>query len=361
MPSDDSDLAGGAGPAGEVRRRRRLTPAIADVRRAVRDGLQHYLRPGDAVDPVDRAAPSWPLVLVALSGGADSLALAAATAFVAPRLHTRAGAVIVDHGIQQDSAAVAATAAAQAVSLGLDPVIVSRVTVPDGSEAAARTARYEALDAALEKTGACGILLAHTRDDQAETVLLGLARGSGARSLAGMRPVRGRYLRPLLEIPRATTQRFCLDSGLEAWHDPMNSWPRYARVRVRQKVLPVLEAEIGPGVAAALARTASQLREDADALDSLAEEMLEDLCEASPAGLTIPVAALAANPPALRHRILRQAVFAEFGMSLHRVHVLAIEALITDWHGQESIDLPGVRVVRQGTRLVFSAPHAEGE
>src|SRR5215207_3414871 len=159
-----ADAAGG--------RRPRLTPPIADVRRAVRAVL-----------------PPAGLVLVALSGGADSLALAAATAFEAPRAGCRAGAVIIDHGLQQGSAEVAARAAAQAAELGLQPVLVRRVAVAPagegGPEASARIARYAALDAAAHETGAVLVLLGHTLDDQAETVLLGLARGAGAASLSG--------------------------------------------------------------------------------------------------------------------------------------------------------------------------------
>ncbi|HEU0256336.1 MAG TPA: tRNA lysidine(34) synthetase TilS [Microbacteriaceae bacterium] len=363
-------VSGAPGPSAGPVRRTRLTPAVADVRRAVRQGLGAFLDPADdgvhfprcarpdrvAPAPSSLAAPDVPLVLVALSGGPDSLALAAAVAFEAPRMAARAGAVIVDHGLQEGSAQVAAQAAATARSLGLAPVLVRCVAVGGDSEAAARQARYAALDEAVRQTGARAVLLAHTLDDQAETVLLGLARGSGARSLAGMRPVAGHYLRPLLQVPRVTTHRACDDLGLHPWHDPMNADARYARPRVRDVVLPTLEAQLGPGVAAALARTAGQLAEDADALDQIAQELLQDLCEPAEAGLAIPVGVLAANPPALRHRVIRAAVRAEFGTSLERVHVLAVAGLITNWHGQAALDLPGVRVVRQGGRLVFSAP-----
>ena len=210
------------------------------------------------------------LVLVALSGGPDSLALAAATAFEA---RGRAGAVIVDHGLQDGSAATAERAAEQARALGLDPVRVVRVQVgtDGGPEAAARTARYEALDAVAGELGAAAVLLGHTLDDQAETVLLGLARGSGAASLQGMAPEAGLYRRPLLGIRRQTTVQACADAGLEPWDDPQNADPGFTRVRVRQTVMPLLETELGPGVAEALARTAEQLREDSEALDAFAD------------------------------------------------------------------------------------------
>ncbi|WP_291041742.1 tRNA lysidine(34) synthetase TilS [Herbiconiux sp.] len=335
-------------------RRPRLTPAIADVRRAVRECLE-------------QAGPTF--VLVALSGGPDSLALAAATAFEAPRRGIRAGAVVVDHGLQEGSAEVAERAAAQARELGLDPVIVERVDVEigpasrtGGTEAAARTARYAALDRALATAGGDHVLLGHTLDDQAETVLLGLARGAGATSLSGMEaatpaePETGRAarLRPLLGIRRSTTEAFCTDSGLDPWNDPHNEAERFTRVRVRHTVLPLLEAELGPGIAEALARTAEQLREDDETLHDIATETIEDLVEHAEAGIAVSARALAANPPALRNRIIRYVVESEFGVSPSRAQTLAVAALATDWHGQKGVDLPGIRVVRQAALLVFT-------
>jgi tRNA(Ile)-lysidine synthase len=319
--------------------RPRLTPAIADVRRAVRSALIE----GE-------------LVLVALSGGPDSLALAAAMAFEAPRAGARAGAVIVDHGLQPGSADAAARARTQAEALGLDPVRVKTVTVgvDGGPEAAARTARYRALSEAATESGARAVLLGHTLDDQAETVLLGLARGSGAASLQGMAAETGIYRRPLLGIRRRQTVQFCEDSRLRPWRDPQNDDPAFTRVRVRQTVLPLLEAELGSGISEALARTAEQLREDAEALDHFAEEIAEDLAEHSEAGISLPVRALAANPAALRQRLIRLAVESEFHVSLSRSQTLEVARLVTDWHGQGSIDLPGVRVGRQAGLLLFS-------
>jgi tRNA(Ile)-lysidine synthase len=365
-------------------RRPRLTPAIADVRRAVRDGLSALaptragasaarssqtpvpVTPGTGPD-ASAASPEPPvpasdasLVLVALSGGPDSLALAAATAFEAPRAGLRAGAVIVDHGLQAGSGDVAASAAAQARSLGLDPVLVWTVTVGDsstggGPEAAARTARYTALADAAAETGAAHVLLGHTLDDQAETVLLGLARGSGAGSMRGMEHSNGLYLRPLLGLRRASTVQFCADSGLSPWTDPQNSDRAFTRVRVREVVLPMLEAELGPGIAEALARTAEQLREDDDALDHFAEEVAEELADHAEAGISLPVGALASNPPALRQRLIRLAVQSEFHLSLSRAHTLEVARLVTDWHGQGPLDLPGIRVERQRGLLLFTS------
>ncbi len=240
------------------------TPAVAAVRVAVRRALAPL--------------PAGAHVVVACSGGPDSLALAAATAFVAPRAGLTAGAAVVDHGWHPASAAVAASAAEACARLGLAPVQVLDVTAAaasgrGGPEAAARDARYAALERAAEEQGAAAVLLGHTLDDQAETVLLGLARGAGARSLAGMPVRRGRFVRPLLDVPRATTRRACADLGLEPHDDPANADPAYTRVRVRD-ALALLEQALGPGLPAALARSAEQLALDAEALEAFASELL---------------------------------------------------------------------------------------
>lgn len=337
--------------------RPRLTPAIADVRRAVRDTLAS-IAIERAQDPAPAATAD---VLVALSGGPDSLALAAAVAFEAPRAREghgiRAGVVVVDHGLQEGSAEIAARAAEQAARLGLQPVIVTRVEVgtEGGPEAAARTARYAALADAARETGALSILLGHTLDDQAETVLLGLARGSGPTSLQGMEARAGLFGRPLLGVRRETTHAFCADSGLEAWHDPQNLDPAFRRVRLRETVLPLLESELGPGIAEALARTADQLREDSEALDHFAEEQAEELADHAEAGISLNVRGLEANPAALRQRLIRLAVESEFGITLSRRQTLEVARLVTDWHGQGAVSLPGVTVVRRGGVLHFEA------
>ncbi len=343
--------------------RSRLTPAVADVRRAVRESLapvaREYANSGTPATPEGQKSHirDSRLVLVALSGGPDSLALAAATAFEAPRAGLRAGAVVVDHGLQAGSAAVSERAAAQARELGLDPVAVRAVTVgtAGGPEAAARAARYAALDAVADETGALAILLGHTLDDQAETVLLGLARGSGASSLQGwlrraagtsapswcpprddLRPPARTRISSRGTIRRTPTRR-SPGSGSGA-RSCRSSSPSSAR-----------------GIAEALARTAEQLREDASALDALTEEVAEDLAEHADGGISLPVAALAANPAALRHRLIRLAVSAEFGRSLSRAQTLEVARLVTDWHGQGPVDLPGVRAAREGGSIVFIA------
>ena len=324
--------------------------AVAEVRNAVRSCLSD-LAAGD-------------LVLVACSGGADSLALAAAAAFVAPRLGLRAGGVTVDHGLQPGSGERAANVAALLGKLGLDPVRSAAVTVASpaaGPEAAARVARYGALDEAAAEYGAAAVLLGHTLDDQAETVLLGLGRGSGGRSLAGMAARRGPYRRPLLGVRRATTSAACAELGLDPWQDPHNRDFRFARARVRHQALPALEAALGPGVAEALARTAGQLRADAECLDDLAFAESAKLrgCASDPAGLD--VGWLRALPAAIRTRVLRDAAIMAGCPpgALTAGHVDQVDALVTGWRGQRWVDLPGgVRARRQAGKVWFtgSAP-----
>ena len=300
-------------------------------------------------------------MLVACSGGADSLALAAATAAEARRAGLRAGAVTVDHGLQAGSAERATAVATTCRNLELDPVEVAAVVVGSagGPEAAARDARRGGLLEVARRTGAFAVLLGHSLDDQAETVLLGLARGSGARSLAGMAPVSGPggiFVRPLLGVPRAVLAQACAEFGLEPWTDPHNTDSRYARVRVRARALPVLEAELGPGVATALARTAALLRADADALDAWAAEAAAQVTEAAAeAGAdaaaqargseprALRVGALETLPTAVRRRVLRVAALSAGcpAGSLTAAHVAALDALVTSWHGQGPLDLPG--------------------
>lgn len=321
--------------------------AVADTRRAVRAVL------AELAD-----AEPGALVLVACSGGADSLALAAATAFEAPRLALSAGAVVVEHGLQAGSATVALDAAHTLRAVGLAPVVVRPVTVPctgDGPEADARAARYAALDAVADEHDASRVLLGHTMNDQAEQVLLGLARGSGARSLAGMPARRGRYLRPFLGLARETTQSACRDQQLTFWDDPQNADPAFTRVRARQ-ALADLEDDLGPGVTAALARTAAQLREDAQVLEQLACEAHHALkVAAQRKGVGgIEVTGLHSQPRAIRTRVWRLLAI-EAGSppgQLTAAHVEAMDALLTRWHGQGPVHLPGAIAVTRAEGAV---------
>ena len=286
------------------------------------------------------------------------MALAAALAFEGRAAGVRVGGVTVDHGLQAGSAERAASTAALLGELGLAPVLTVQVAVGDhgGPEAAARGARYAALSAAAEEHGA-RVALGHTLDDQAETVLLGLGRGSGPRSVAGMVELRPPWWRPLLAVRRATTREACADQGLPVWDDPWNADPAYTRVRLRTEVLPLLEEVLGGGVASALARTAVLLREDLDALDALAADVLDRSTD--PAGL--PVGPVAGLPDALRRRVLRGWLSAAGIVDLQWVHLRGVDALLTRWHGQGRVDLPGgAGVVRASGRLVLQPPGTAG-
>lgn len=295
--------------------------------------------------------PEGPPVLVACSGGPDSLALAAVTAAT----DRPAGAVVVDHGLQPGSDAVAARAEQQCRQLGLDPVIGVAVTVAGeragGPEAAARQARYAALERAATEHGAAAVLLAHTLDDQAESVLLGLVRGSGTRSLAGIPPARGVFRRPWLGRRRSTIIDALAEFGLTPWHDPHNDDPALLRSRLRHRVLPVLAAELGPGVVDALARTASLSRQDADALDAWAVQQWQVLGDPP-----WPVAQLAALPAAVRTRLIRAALLAAGAPAtdVTAAHVSEVDRMVTHWHGQGPVSLPaGVRAARRCGRLTI--------
>jgi tRNA(Ile)-lysidine synthase len=294
------------------------------------------------------------LILVAVSGGADSLALAYALSLEAPKLALRIEGVTVDHQLQSQSSVQAekVVAALSKMRIQKTHVIKVDVDITDGLEASARRARYAALDACAEKTGALFILLGHTRDDQSESVLLGLARGSGARSLSAMAMRNGKYVRPLLAITREETLAACAEAQLDPWDDPHNADKTFTRVRVRHDVIPNLEKNLGPGISAALARTASLLRDDADALDQLADEEF-----AAHEPLSLDINRLEKLPKAIRTRVLRMAIYAAGAPlgSLSADHIAPIEAFITDWRGQGPSDLPGgVRVSRISGRLSLS-------
>ncbi|RPK94641.1 MULTISPECIES: tRNA lysidine(34) synthetase TilS [Streptomyces] len=330
------------------------------ARRPAHAARSRYAEAGAAGSP--RTAlperPDTPLVLVACSGGADSMALASALAFEARKLAVRAGGITVDHNLQPGSALRAAEVVTRLTAMDLDPVEAVAVHVgrEGGPEAAARDARYAALDAAAERHGAAAVLLGHTRDDQAETVLLGLARGSGIRSLSGMAAASGpagRYRRPFLQLDRQTARKACLVQSLPVWDDPHNIDPAYTRSRLRHEGLPALEKALGKGVVEALARTARLSRDDADALDTWAAEA--ELSVRDDSG-RLECAKLNVLPPAVRRRVLRRALI-EAGApagSLFARHLEEVDRLITGWRGQRAINLPGrVEAMRQGGRLVI--------
>lgn len=291
---------------------------------------------------VAAALPSGDVV-VGCSGGADSLALALGAKWATRRAGTGLTAVVVDHGLQDGSAEVARgvveTLAAEGIDAGTTRVVVDQGH-PDGLEAAARHARL----AALEATGR-PVLLGHTLDDQAETVLLGLLRGSGTRSLAGMAPVREPFIRPLLGLRRADTEAACREWGVAPWDDPMNDDERFARVRVR-RLLPMLDEALGRDVAPALARTARLARVDADLLDEMTAQRV-------PPGDELAVDDVAGLPEALRLRAIQRWLGAR-SPSAGMVHVLATARLVDGWRGQGPISVPGGTVIRSGGHLRFN-------
>ena len=313
--------------------------AVSAVRLAVRRLL-------DSAEAAPHAA--GPLAC-ACSGGPDSLALAAATAHVVRDRPVRG--LVVDHGLQEGSDLVAARAAGQLDGLGLTEVQVlpARVGGSGGPEAAARRARYAALEAARPQGGL--VLLGHTLDDQAETVLLGLGRGSGPRSIAGMRPLNPPWARPFLDLPRETTAAACAELGLEPWRDPHNADGRFTRVRLRTEALPLLDDVLQGGVARALARTAAQLRDDSDALDHLAERAL---AASSAVGTGLDVRGFDQEPAAVRRRALRLWLLRQGVAEVSDDHLRAADSLVADWRGQGPHHLPGNFVLRRshGTLLV---------
>jgi tRNA(Ile)-lysidine synthase len=293
-------------------------------------------------------------VAVACSGGADSLALADATVHYGQRRDLQVYGLVVDHGLQPDSAAVAADAAAALAKIGCTDTKVLTVHVPAGGnvEAMARKARYNALRSARPHPDAL-VLLGHTLDDQAETVLLGLGRGSGSRSIAGMRELDPPWARPLLGIRRATTQSACQSLGLTPWQDPHNTNPRFRRARLRAEVLPLLEEVLAGGVAQALTRTAGQLREDCDALDVIAAEMYER-SRTDDGGLD--VATLHRAPAALRRRVIRSWLLNGGVTELSDAHLRAVDGLVGVWRGQGGVALPGLLEAHRVRGRLLLAP-----
>lgn len=300
--------------------------AVAQLRRAADDFAQTQLS----------GVQRWS---VGLSGGPDSLALTAVAAGLRPTT-----ALIVDHGLQSDSAAVAETARAQALSLGCVEARVLRVEVVRGAgpEAAARVARYTALDAHRDDGP---VLLAHTLDDQAETVLLGLGRGSGPRSIAGMRPYDPPWCRPLLGVRRAVTYAACAELGLAVWRDPHNADRRFTRARLRAEVLPLLEDVLGGGVAESLARTATALREDTDLIDALADEARRGATD----GDGLDVRALSVVPGPVRRRVIRAWLLDGGAVGLTDKQIRGVDTLVTGWRGQGGV---AVGSALRGERLI---------
>jgi tRNA(Ile)-lysidine synthase len=322
--------------------RKRLSPSQGQLRLAVRNTLTSHTKPQQKL-------------LVAVSGGADSLALATAIEFEAKKQGLLIAACVIDHGLQKNSDKVAAQTANQLTQIGFEEVVVKKVSVgkSGGPEAAARTARYTALETIRQQTKSNYIVLGHTASDQAETVLLGLIRGSGSKSLSGMSEKNGVLLRPLLSIDRTTTEAFCKDSGIKYWVDPQNQDKKYLRVLIRNQVLPFLEKQLGGSVAKSLIRTADQLREDDQFIDKEANKSFKKNAKVSSSGISFDALVLDKLPPAILNRVIKKSLDV-FRSESSRTHVLAVSELVLSWHGQKPLALPGVRVVRKANTITFS-------
>ena len=315
-------------------------PATVELRRTLRPWLSNL--------------PPYSKALVGVSGGADSLALAIGLKLEAQNLNVDVIPVVVDHGLQENSDVIAKSVVERLKGLGFAEVFSARtqVTMLDGLEASARRARYQIFNQALDTYGAGVFFLGHTENDQAESVLLGLARGSGTKSLSGMAQVNRAFIRPLLNLSREVTEEVCAENKIEYWSDPHNLNEDFTRVRVRKNILPLMESEIGPGIIKALARSARILREDSQALDALASEFLVGRLVND-----LEISELAALPKAIRSRVLRLAIYSAGAPagSISAEHLEPIEALVTDWHGQGVTSLPGgVKVTRLSGRLSLS-------
>ena len=325
----------------------RLSPAMADIRRAIRD----------AWDQVGLTKGST--VAVACSGGADSLALASASLFEGKRADLKVIAAIVNHNLQEGSKEVALKTKGLLTEMGFDLVEIKDVVVQQnsfGMEAAARNSRYEALAEFANKHNAAFTMLGHTLDDQAETVLLGLARGSGAKSMAGMPTLSsdGKYLRPLLKITRKETVSYCEDLGLQYWSDPQNLDTKFSRVKARLNVLPVLEEELGPGIAQALSRTAEILQDDISYLELQADEAFKEVAKTTNNSVLIDVAGFEKLPKALANRVIHTSL-SLMGAEPAKVQIDAVMDLVNNWHGQKPLTLPSVRVERKGKEIILKS------
>ena len=335
---------------------------------AVRDHLTSFID--------EAGAP--PALIVGLSGGADSLALALTTIDVASRAGIPVVTVTVDHGLRAGSGEEARRVADLATSLGARGVVETvAVDGPGGPEGAARDARRAALRAVAQREGA-PILLGHTMDDQAETVLLRLARGSGPSSLRAIAPVSRdddgvTWLRPLLGLRRKDTEQACAQAGLAPLQDPTNDidgpWRAadgspLRRSALRHAAIPALASALGVDPVPALARTAALCAADDDALTQWASALAAPATpgeehDSETGHPSLAVSALLGAPRAVRTRALREAARAARIRALSSAHVDALDDLVVAWRGQGPIDLPGGTASRVGrgahARIAFVA------
>ena len=279
-------------------------------------------------------------ILVACSGGADSLALAWTSQVVTKRIGLNLIAVIIDHQLIKESTQVAQDAKKKCEDFGIEKVVIKQIEVKDdkdGLEAAARKARYEAFEESVNEFNAKAVLLAHTQDDQAETMLMRLTRGSGAKSLSAMKEVSGKYLRPFLHIRKQVLVDALEKENISYWQDPANTNYKFLRAKVRHELMPKLIEVLGESAIDSLDRTSGLLKEDNEALESIALESYEKLNK------ELKVQELEKLPTAIRKRVIKIAAL-NSGVTpgpFSFEHIEAIDALVTNWRGQGNVDLPG--------------------
>lgn len=317
-------------------------------------------------------------VIAAVSGGPDSVALLHLLHRLSPELGIHLHVFHMDHGLRgTESTADAVYVKELAARLGLPCTVVSltpgELKQQAGSlQANARAARYAAIRGLASQLGARVVALGHHRDDQAETFLLRLLRGAGARGLGAMAPVRSQdglaYIRPLLEVSRAEVEAFCEAQGLTPRHDPSNSTPDYLRNRIRLHLMPKLAQEYNPAIGRTLAQTAGLLREEDEFLEGLAAQALER-CRIPADGVVLSAAGLLAEPPVLARRIVRLAArtVAGEGVDLSADSVARVLAAATDMAGTHELHLPGgLHVIFEYGRCRFTTtleatPPARGD
>jgi len=312
-------------------------------------------------------------VLVACSGGPDSVCLLHALHRLRRLLRIRLAVFHFDHRLRKGSAADAGYVAGQAERLGLPFILHEAADAPRSGqsvEAWARLARYAALTAAATEIEARRAALGHTLDDQAETVLLGLVRGGGLEAIAGMPPVTSLpplgfpAVRPLIDTRRGEVEAFCRSLRLRPREDPTNRDTRFLRNRIRHQVLPLLEKRLDRDLRATLARTAENVRGDVDFLEGLASDTAAELVEVRDEELRIGAAGLAALPPPIAARLVRQAVrlagavWGEWGADVGAAHIGDVVELARGRPGRRA-DLPGDLVAerkREYVRFSRSSP-----
>ena len=341
---------------------RKLKPSVSDFASRLLAAWRNLKLPAESTP-----------VVVAVSGGADSMSLLMGLdeLIQAGKLLILLTVAHLDHRLRKASQDDATWVDQMAEGLGYECVTARMnirkraVSTGDNLEQAARRARYEFLESTAIQKGSNLILTAHTLDDQAETVLLRLLRGSAAEGLSGIEPVRPftrgsqiQLARPLLSwARRVDCEAYCRKRNVDFRVDEMNQDEKFARVRVRKQLLPLMES-FNNRIVEALSRTATLLREDARQLTTEAEDLLEAASGYSEdfqaRGRTkvpsLNVNTLAAAPTALRRRALRQWILQGQGdlRRLEMVHLAAVDRLIQGSRGGRIVELPnGTRVVRR--------------